>query len=332
MDKEFAKPVGISLDRFIKLRQDELSGASGEFSQMLRDVGLAARIINRELNHFGLLDIAGTIGTENIQGEEQKKMDIIANTRFIRALSDGGEICAIVSEEEDDIIEVDRDKKYIIAIDPLDGSSNIDVTVSVGTIFSIFQRITEPGTPVTKADVLQQGSRQLAAGYVIYGSSTMLVYTTGRGVNGFTFSPSIGEFFLSHPDMKIPEDGMIYSINESLAHEFDDSINHYLEYCKANNHTLRYTGSLVTDFHRNLLKGGIYMYPRCTQTPNGKLRLLYECNALAFLCEQAGGKASNGEQRILNLKPTDFHQRTPFYVGSTNMMEKVLDFIHQEAK
>lgn len=332
MEKEFAKPVGISLDRFIKLRQDEFSGASGEFSQMLRDIGLAARIINRELNHFGLLDIAGTIGTENIQGEEQKKMDIIANTRFIRALSDNGEICAIVSEEEDDIIEVDRDKKYIIAIDPLDGSSNIDVTVSVGTIFSIFRRTTELGTPVTEDDVLQQGSRQLAAGYVIYGSSTMMVYTTGRGVNGFTFSPSIGEFFLSHPDMEIPEDGIIYSVNESLTHEFDESILHYLEYCKDNNHTLRYTGSLVTDFHRNLLKGGIYMYPRCEQTPNGKLRLLYECNALAFLCEQAGGKANDGKQRILDLQPTDFHQRTPFYVGSTNMIEKVMSFIHQEAE
>ncbi|MDZ7682969.1 MAG: class 1 fructose-bisphosphatase [Fodinibius sp.] len=195
MDKEFAKPVGISLDRFIKMRQDKFSGASGEFSQMLRDIALAARIINRELNHFGLLDIGGNIGTENIQGEEQKEMDVIANTRFIRALSDGGEICAIVSEEEDDIIEVDRDKKYIIALDPLDGSSNIDVTVSVGTIFSIFQRRSEPGTKVTKQDILQKGSEQMAAGYVIYGSSTMLVYTTGKGVNGFTFSPSIGEFF-----------------------------------------------------------------------------------------------------------------------------------------
>jgi len=330
MEKEFAKPVGISLDRFIKLRQDESPGGTGEFSQMLRDIGLAARIINRELNHFGLLDIGGKIGTENIQGEEQKKMDVIANTRFIRALSDGGEICAIVSEEEDEIIEVDRDKKYIIALDPLDGSSNIDVTVSVGTIFSIFRRKSKLGTAVNEEDVLQKGSQQLAAGYVIYGSSSMLVYTTGKGVNGFTFSPSIGEFFLSHPDMKFPDDGIIYSVNESLAHEFDESVVRYLEHCKENNHTLRYTGSLVTDFHRNMLKGGIYMYPPCQKTPNGKLRLLYECNALAFLCEQAGGKASDGKQRILDLQPTDFHQRTPFYVGSAKMMTKAMSFVNSK--
>ena len=233
------KPVGITLDRFIKMREDEFSGATGEFSQMLRDVGLAARIINRELNHFGLLDIAGTSGTENVQGEEQKKMDIIANSRFKRALADGGEICAIVSEEETDIVQIDNNKKYIIALDPLDGSSNIDVTVSVGTIFSIFERKSAIGTDVTEQDVLQKGSEQLAAGYVIYGSSTMLVYTTGKGVNGFTFSPSIGEFFLSHPDMEIPPNGMIYSINESLAPKLEPGIMDYLENCKANDYTLR---------------------------------------------------------------------------------------------
>lgn len=323
MKQNIAKPIGESLDRFIKFRQDAFPGASGEFSQMLRDIGLAARIINRELNHFGLLDISGTIGTENIQGEEQKKMDIIANTRFVRALSGGSEICAVVSEEEDDIIQIDKNNKYIIALDPLDGSSNIDVTVSVGTIFSIFKRKSAEGSEVTEEDVLQKGSEQLAAGYVIYGSSTMLVYTTGNGVNGFTFSPSIGEFFLSHPNLNIPENGMIYSINESLSPEFDNSISEYLEYCKRNNYTLRYTGSLVTDFHRNLLKGGIYMYPKCEKMPNGKLRLLYECNALAFLCEQAGGMATDGQTRILDLQPTDYHQRTPFFVGSHEMVRKV---------
>lgn len=324
------KPVGISLDRFIKMREDEFSGATGEFSQMLRDIALAARIINRELNHFGLLDIAGTSGSENIQGEEQKKMDLIANARFKRALSDGGEIAAIVSEEEDDIIQIDKNKKYIIALDPLDGSSNIDVTVSVGTIFSIFERKSAVGKKVTEQDVLQKGSKQLAAGYVIYGSSTMLVYTTGKGVNGFTFSPSIGEFFLSHSDMTIPDRGMIYSINESLADEFDDGVVQYLKNCKSNNFTLRYTGSLVTDFHRNMLKGGIYMYPQCNKTPNGKLRLLYECNALAMLCEQAGGKAYDGRKRILELEPTDKHQRTPFYVGSKNMIETVMGYLNPE--
>jgi len=328
MEQDMTKPVGISLDRFIKMREDEFSGATGEFSQMLRDVGLAARIINRELNHFGLLDIAGTSGSENVQGEEQKKMDIIANLRFKRALADGGEICAIVSEEENDIVQIDSTKKYIIAIDPLDGSSNIDVTVSVGTIFSIFERKSAPGTDVTEQDVIQNGSEQLAAGYVIYGSSTMLVYTTGKGVNGFTFSPSVGEFFLSHPDMEIPSDGMIYSINESLVPQLEAGVVDYLKNCKANHFTLRYTGSLITDFHRNLLKGGIYMYPKSETRPHGKLRLLYECNALAMLCEQAGGKAYDGTQRILDLKPTDKHQRTPLYVGSENLVEEAMKFVN----
>lgn len=327
MQKDLAPSVGVSLDRFIKMKQDEFSGATGEFSQMLRDIALAARIINRELNHFGLLDIDGSMNSENIQGEEQKKMDVIANTRFIRALENGGEICAIVSEEEDEIFEIDNNKKYIIALDPLDGSSNIDVTVSVGTIFSIFKRKSATGSDITREDVLQKGSEQLAAGYVIYGSSTMLVYTTGRGVNGFTFSPSIGEFFLSHPEMEIP-DGIIYSINESLTEEIDDSLISYIKHCKSEDYTLRYTGSLVTDFHRNLLKGGIYMYPETDNHPDGKLRLLYECNALALLCEQAGGMAYNGQRRILDLEPEDFHQRTPLYVGSKGMVETALNYLN----
>lgn len=329
MKHKMAKPVGVSLDRFIKMRQDDFPDVSGEFSQMLRDIGLAARITNRELNHFGLLDIGGAFGTENIQGEEQQKMDVIANTRFIRALSNGGEVCAILSEEEKEVIEVDKNKKYIVALDPLDGSSNIDVTVSVGTIFSIFRRTSKIGFGISDEDILQKGIEQLAAGYVIYGSSTMLVYTTGKGVNGFTFSPSIGEFFLSHPEMNVPADGTIYSINESLEYEYDKKILDYLRHCKNNKYTSRYTGSLVTDFHRNLLKGGIYMYPRCDRTPNGKLRLLYECNALAFLCEQAGGKASDGEMRILDIQPTDFHQRTPFFTGSKLMVEKAEDYLKE---
>jgi fructose-1,6-bisphosphatase I len=325
MKQDIAKPVGISLDRFIKMRQDEYSDVTGEFSQMLRDIGLAARIINRELNHFGLLDGSGALGSKNVQGEDQKKMDVIANTRFIRALSEGGEICAVVSEEEEDFIEVDKNKKYIIAIDPLDGSSNIDVTVSVGTIFSIFRRQSEPGSKVKESDILQKGTEQLAAGYVIYGSSTMLVYTTGKGVSGFTFSPSIGEFFLSHPDLEFPDEGMIYSVNESHLHEFEEPVQEYLEYCKQSGYTARYTGSLITDFHRNMLKGGIYMYPKTDDMPQGKLRLLYECNPLAFLCEQANGKAVDGENRILDLQPEEYHQRTPFIVGSEAMVQKYMD-------
>ncbi|PTB95946.1 class 1 fructose-bisphosphatase, partial [Marivirga lumbricoides] len=292
MQNRIATPVGITLDRFIKKKQNDFAFATGELSQLLRDIALAGKIIHREVNRAGLLNIGGAYGTENIQGEEQQKLDVIANIRFIRALRNGGEVCAIVSEEDDEILDMKNpDGRYIVAMDPLDGSSNIDVNVSIGTIFSIFRRISPVGGPVSEEDVLQKGSEQVAAGYLLYGSSTMMVYTTGRGVNGFTYDPSLGEFFLSHSNIRIPEDGKIYSINEGGYEGFEPHVAKYIENCKKQRFTARYIGSLVADFHRNLLKGGIYIYPSTDKTPNGKLRLNYECNALAMICEQAGGMA-----------------------------------------
>ncbi|GAA5034928.1 fructose-1,6-bisphosphatase class 1 [Marivirga lumbricoides] len=325
MQNRIATPVGITLDRFIKKKQNDFAFATGELSQLLRDIALAGKIIHREVNRAGLLNIGGAYGTENIQGEEQQKLDVIANIRFIRALRNGGEVCAIVSEEDDEILDMKNpDGRYIVAMDPLDGSSNIDVNVSIGTIFSIFRRTSPVGGPVSEEDVLQKGSEQVAAGYLLYGSSTMMVYTTGRGVNGFTYDPSLGEFFLSHSNIRIPEDGKIYSINEGGYEGFEPHVVKYIENCKKQRFTARYIGSLVADFHRNLLKGGIYIYPSTDKTPNGKLRLNYECNALAMICEQAGGMATDGKMRILDIQPESLHQRVPFYVGSTCMVEEVM--------
>lgn len=320
-DSRIALPIGTTLDRFIKKKQDEFQYATGELSQLLRDIALAGKVVNREMNKAGLINIVGPIGSQNIQGEEQQKLDVLANIRFIRALTKGGEACAIISEEDEEVTDLQNDGKYVIAIDPLDGSSNIDVNVSVGTIFSIFRRITPIGTPITQEDVLQKGKEQAAAGYLLYGSSTMLVYSTGHGVNGFTYEPSLGEYFLSHPTMHIPEDGRIFSINEGAFHSFPEAVKKYVEYCKKNHFTGRYIGSLVADFHRNLLKGGIYIYPATAVSPNGKLRLLYECNALAYLVEQAGGKASTGLKRVLDVQPEELHQRIPLFIGSKKMVE-----------
>ncbi|MGI9544355.1 MAG: class 1 fructose-bisphosphatase [Cyclobacteriaceae bacterium] len=323
-DSRIALPIGTALDRFIKRYQDDFPYASGELSQLLRDIALAGKVVNREVNKAGLINLAGAIGSENIHQEEQQKLDVLANIRFIRALTKGGEVCAVISEEDEEIVDLSHTKgKYVVAIDPLDGSSNIDVNVSIGTIFSIFRRISPPDGPITEADVLQKGTEQVAAGYLLYGSSTMLVYTTGNGVNGFTYETSLGEYFLSHQDMSVPEDGLIYSINEASYPQFEPGVKSYLEYCKAHKHTSRYIGSLVADFHRNLLKGGIYMYPATPKAPQGKLRLLYECNALAFIVEQAGGKASTGTGRILELEAKSLHQKTPFYIGSKNMVKKL---------
>ena len=322
-----ALPIGTALDRFIKNNQDQFQYASGELSQLLRDIALASKVVNREVNKAGLIDIMGAIGSQNSGGEQQQKLDVLANIRFTRALTKGGEACALISEEMESYVDVNNNGNYVIAIDPLDGSSNIDVNVSIGTIFSIYRRKSAVGNPVTKEDILQSGAEQVAAGYILYGSSTMLVYTTGHGVNGFTHESTLGEYVLSHTNMKIPEDGKIYSINEGLANSFSPAIKSYLTFCKDNIYTARYIGSLVADFHRNLLKGGIYLYPATAQNPTGKLRLMYECNALAFLAEQAGGKATDGKNRILDIKPGNLHQRTPFYVGSKNMVEKAVSFI-----
>jgi fructose-1,6-bisphosphatase I len=317
-----AHSIGITLDRFIKNNQDQFQFASGELSQILRDIALASKVVNREVNKAGLIDIMGPIGTSNTGGESQQKLDILANIRFTRALTKGGEVCALISEETESYVDLNNEGKYVIAIDPLDGSSNIDVNVSIGTIFSVYRRKTPVGMAITERDILQKGSDQVASGYILYGSSTLLVYTTGHGVNGFTYESTLGEYFLSHPNMEIPEDGKIYSINEGLCNSFGDGVKQYLNYCKTNNYSARYIGSLVADFHRNLLKGGIYIYPATTQHFRGKLRLMYECNALAFLIEQAGGKATDGLNRILDIEPKDLHQRTPFLVGSLRMVEK----------
>lgn len=318
-----AYSVGMTLDRFIKHKQRDFPFASGELSQLLRDIALAAKIVNRETNRAGLANIGGAFGQTNVQGEEQQKLDVIANIRFMRALSKGGEVCAIVSEEEDSVIDLQNSSgKYVIAIDPLDGSSNIDVNISIGTIFSIYRRKTPIGSPIAAEDIMQPGHQQVAAGYVLYGSSTMLVYTTGCGVNGFTYENSLGEFFLSHPDMKAPKTGEIYSINEGLQLEWEPGIASFIQDCKRDKLQSRYIGSLVADFHRNLLKGGIYLYPATLKNPSGKLRLLYEANALALIIEQAGGKASDGKNRILDIQPTSLHQRTPLLLGSQLLVEQ----------
>jgi fructose-1,6-bisphosphatase I len=321
-------PVGTTLDRFIRKNQEDFPYATGELSQLLRDIALASKILNREINKAGLANIAGEIGEQNIQGENQQKLDVIADIRFTRALRNGGEVCALISEEDEEVVELGNPfGKYVVAIDPLDGSSNIDVNVSIGTIFSIYRRKSRPGSAVTNEDVMQPGTQQVGAGYILYGSSTMLVFSTGNGVNGFTYEPSLGEFFLSHQNIKTPVDGQIYSVNEGNVLDFNEQVQQYIANCKEKRFSSRYIGSLVGDFHRNLLKGGIYLYPSTDKHQQGKLRLLYECNALAFIAEQAGGMATSGYKRILEIKPDELHQRVPFFIGSRNMVTEVLEMI-----
>ncbi|RYY16861.1 MAG: class 1 fructose-bisphosphatase [Cytophagaceae bacterium] len=329
---KLALPVGTTLDRFIMRKQEDFPYATGELSQLLRDIALAAKIVNREINRSGLIDIAGAYGNRNVQGEDQQKLDVIANIRFIRALRNGGEVCTIISEEDEDMIQTGNTQgKYVVAIDPLDGSSNIDVNVSIGTIFSVYRRVSPTGRAGTLADCLQPGTHQVAAGYVIYGSSTMLVYTTGNGVNGFTYEPSLGEFFLSHPDIQTPKTGTVYSINEGASDTFSAGVTAFVKQCKEASFSARYIGSLVADFHRNLLKGGIYLYPATGKNANGKLRLMYECNPLAFIVEQAGGRSSDGHRRTLDIEPKDCHARCPVFIGSQELVEQVEAFIAQEA-
>ena len=328
----------LTLGQFIIEKQSDFPYAKGELSRLLRDIGIASKIVNREVNKAGLMDILGEVGTINIQGECQKKLDVFANEQFISALTSGGECCIVASEENDEFVPIDavvsKNARYIVAIDPLDGSSNIDVNVAVGTIFSIYRRKSTDGK-ATLEDVLQQGTEQVAAGYVIYGSSTMLVYTTGKGVNGFTLDPSIGEFCLSHPSMKIPKDGTIYSINEGNYVHFPDGVKKYLKYCQIEDqqtsrpYTSRYIGSMVADIHRNMIKGGIFIYPTTSGAPNGKLRLVYECNPMAYLIEQAGGRATDGYRRILDLKVTSLHQRSAIFIGSENMVLKAEELMRQ---
>ncbi|HRK27006.1 MAG TPA: class 1 fructose-bisphosphatase [Chitinophagales bacterium] len=326
-----------TLGAFILEEQRAYPWATGELSSLLRNIGFSAKVINREVNKAGLVDILGSTGDSNVYGEEVKKLDIFANQQFIYFLQNNGECAGVASEENDTFIAFpppkDRVQKYVVCIDPLDGSSNIDVNVSIGTIFGIYQRVTRSGE-CEESDFLQPGHRLVAAGYIIYGSSTMFVYTSGQTVNGFTLDPTIGEFCLSHPNLKVPKNGSIYSINESYKFKFAKEVNDFVEYCKQPDKTAgrpynsRYIGSMVSDFHRNLIKGGIFMYPAMTDSPNGKLRLLFECNPMAFIVEAAGGKATDGKQRILDIAPQHLHQRSPIFIGSENMVNLAMEFIN----
>jgi len=325
-----------TLGEFIIANQNSFQYTSGELSRLLNGIRLAAKVVNHEVNKAGLVDIIGAAGDTNIQGENQQKLDVLANEKFIQTLKNREIVCGIASEEEDDFISINsfdkqHQNKYVVLIDPLDGSSNIDVNVSVGTIFSIYRRVTPVGTPVTLEDFLQPGKNQIAAGYIIYGTSTMLVYTTGDGVNGFTLNPALGTFYLSHPKMQFPETGNIYTINEGNYVHFPQGVKDYIKYCQMEEddrpYTSRYIGSLVSDFHRNMIKGGIYIYPKTSKAQNGKLRLLYECNPMAFLAEQANGKASDGYQRVMDIQPTKLHQRVPFFCGSKKMVGKAEEFM-----
>jgi fructose-1,6-bisphosphatase I len=328
-----------TLNEFVIEKQAEFPYAKGELTRLLHHLAIAAKIVNKKINKAGLVDIIGVVGQTNVQGEEQKKLDVFADEQFIATMRASGECCGVATEENEKIIlftdEMSKMGNYVLAMDPLDGSSNIDVNVSIGTIFSIYRRVSPRGMEARMEDFLQPGVQQVAAGYIIYGSSTMLVYTTGKGVNGFTLDSSIGEFCLSNPQMRSPEIGNIYSINEGNYIRFPNGIKKYIKYCQENDketsrpYSSRYIGSLVADFHRNLLKGGIFMYPSTETAPKGKLRLLYECNPIAMIAEQAGGMASHGSGRILEIRPTELHQRTPFYVGSTEMVRKVEEFLEE---
>ncbi len=328
-----------TLDEFTIQQMRDFPQATGELAGLLRDIGLAAKRVNVEVNKAGLVDILGDAGTMNIQGEEVKKLDIFANNQFVGVLRHGISCAGIGSEELDDIVvfddEVSNRSKYVCLFDPLDGSSNIDVNVSIGTIFSVYRRVSELGKPATEADFLQPGNKQVAAGYIIYGSSTMMVYATRLGVNGFTLDPSIGEFSLSHPDIKCPDKGKLYSVNHGNFFQYEEPVKQYITACQKKDkttggpYTQRYIGSMVADVHRNLIKGGIFMYPVTTDKPKGKLRLLYECNPFGFIVEIAGGKATNGKQRILDVQPTELHQRSAFFVGSKLMMEELETYLEK---
>lgn len=327
----------VTLDEFIIRRQKEFDFATGELTGLLRDIGVAAKIVNREVNKAGLLNILGAVGNENLHGDTVQKLDLYANDKLIDCLRNSGECAGIGSEENEDFIPIPpvdgKDSKYVVVMDPLDGSSNIDVNVSVGTIFGIYRRKSDPAGPVVREDFLQKGSDLVAAGYVLYGTSTILVYTTGRGVNGFTLDPTIGEFCLSHQDIRIPETGTSYSVNQGYYLKFDVEMRRYIDECSDHNFGLRYIGSMVSDIHRILLKGGIFLYPNTRKYPRGKLRLLYECNPLGFIVEQAGGKAINcALERILDIEPVDLHQRETIAVGSPKMVEEMIAFVEKYSK
>ncbi|MFT6323586.1 MAG: fructose-1,6-bisphosphatase I [Halieaceae bacterium] len=327
----------VTLEDYIIKKQSDFPFATGELTGLLSAIVLATKVVNREVNKAGIADITGAYGAENVQGEQQQKLDVFADEVFMHALESQGQVCGMASEEQEDFVQfesqVAQKGNYVVMIDPLDGSSNIDVNVSIGTIFSIYRRVSPVGHPLEMRDFLQKGDKQVAAGYVIYGSSTMLVYTTGKGVNGFTLDPSLGTFYLSHPLMQIPKKGKIYSINEGNYPHFSNGMKKYIAHCKELSpesnrpYSARYIGSLVADFHRNMLKGGIFMYPTTDTAVNGKLRLLYECNPFAMIAEQAGGLASDGKNRVMEIEPTGLHQRVPYFTGSEDMVKDAERFL-----
>ena len=326
----------MTLARYIIEEEKKHPEATGELSNLLHDLSLATKIISLEVNKAGLVDILGFTGNHNVHGEDVKKLDIYAHEMMVRAMDHGGHLCVMASEEEEDIIPIPTQfhaGKYVLLFDPLDGSSNIDANVSIGTIFSIYKRVTEDGGPGTIEDLLQPGVKQVAAGYVIYGSSTMLVYTAGNGVHGFTLDPAFGEYILSHPNIQIPKKGKIYSINEGNYLYWHPGLKKYIKYLQLEDkeserpYSSRYIGSMVADIHRNLLYGGIFMYPADSRHPNGKLRLMYECNPMAFIVEQAGGRASDGKQRIMEIQPKAVRQRVPVFIGSEEDVKTVEKFM-----
>jgi fructose-1,6-bisphosphatase I len=324
----------ITLDEFIIRRQKEFSYATGELTSLLRDIGVAAKIINREVNKAGLVNILGVEGSANASGDDVQKLDIYANERIIECLKNSGECAAVASEEDEDFIVLpnveSKDPKYLVVFDPLDGSSNIDVNVSVGTIFGIYRRKEDHEKEVTVKDFLQKGSDLVAAGYVLYGTSTILVYTTGHGVNGFTLDPSIGEFCLSHRDIKMPDRGNYYSVNQGYYLKFDVEMRRYIDYCSDMNLRLRYIGSMVSDIHRIMFQGGIFLYPNTRKFPKGKLRMLYECNPMSMIIEQAGGKSINCQlQRILDTEMVELHQRSTIAMGSKDMVDEMIEFVEK---
>ena len=328
----------VTIERHIIEQQERSDGATGDFSALLRDLTLAFKIINREVMQAGLVDALGATGVENVQGEIVQKLDAFANTVIYRAMDHGGHLCGMASEEDEGILPIPEHYKcgkYVLLFDPLDGSSNIDVNVSIGTIFSILKRVTPDDTAGTLSDFLQPGYKQIAAGYTIYGPSTMLVYTAGRGVYGFTYDPSVGEFLLSHDHIRIPAHGNIYSVNEGNYHKWDRRMQRYIDWAKRDvpeegkkAYSLRYIGSMVADVHRTLLYGGVFLYPADIKSHKGKLRLLYEANPMSFVVEQAGGQARDGEQRVLEIEPELLHQRTPLIVGSPKNVEEVERFLN----
>jgi len=329
----------VTLEEYIIQSQNRFPGATGELSQLLRDIGLASKIISREVNKAGITNILGVDGTKNVHGEEVKKLDVFADQQLISALERSQITCMVISEENDGIVRLSsKGGKYIVYLDPLDGSSNIDVNVSVGSIFSIYMREVRFDPTVDESDALQPGTRQVAAGYTLYGSSTILAYTTGLGVSLFTLDPSIGEFILCERNIRIPQFGTIYSINEGSYNTWDIGLKKYIKYCQEEDpssnrpYTTRYIGSMVADVHRTLIKGGIFIYPHSARYPKGKLRLMYECNPLSMIMEQAGGMATNGEKRILEIEPTAIHERSPIYMGSSENVLKVMDFIVEYAE